>query len=246
MISGSNAGYEKLQPLVNKIRDKATAIEHLTSRLRNIVEKMEATFPIVSQRPGEYWKAAFLVNSLVRIRIFLEQNFYYIEPVSLLGVTRYLFELTVWLKLLQLDARYGLVCYYELLRQQRGFYEASKKQSEREISYLRGFEKAEERLLQETISAARNIPQEAERVVAIQQASTRVARGIDEDASRKFSLYAEQARRNGYGFQAHLVETKVVPSHARAVDDIDRELRAFESQRSEERRVGKECRSRWS
>jgi hypothetical protein len=230
MSNGSNANNEQLQPLVNEIREKATVIERLTPRLRNIVEKMEGSFPIANQRPGEYWKTAFLLNSLIRVRLLLEQNFPYLEPVSLLGSTRYLFELTVWLKLLRLDVRYGLVCYYELLRQQRDFYAASKKQAEREISYLRDFETVEGTLLKEAISAAMNIPQEAERSIAIHQAPARVAVGIDEDASRKFSLHAEQARQNGYGFQAHLVETKVIPSHAKAVNEIERELRAFESQ----------------
>jgi hypothetical protein len=230
MSNGSHADYEELQPLVKEIRDKTATIEHLTPRLRSIVGKMEASFPVANQRPGEYWKAAFLANSLVRVRIFLEQNFYWFEPVNLLGCTRYMFELTVWLSLLRLDSRYGLVCYYELLRQQRDFYAASKKQSECEISYLRDYEKAEETLLKEAISAAMTMPQEAERMTAIHQAPARVAVGIDEDASRKFSLYAEQARRNGYGFQAYLVETKVVPRHTQAVDDIERELRAFEFQ----------------
>ena len=245
MSSGSNANYEQLQPLVIEIRGKATVIERLTPRLRNIVGKMEGSFPIANQRPGEYWKTAFLVNSLIRIRLLLEQNFPYLEPVSLLGSTRYLFELTVWLKLLQLDARYGLVCYYELLRQQRDFYAASKRQAEREISYLRNFETFEEALLKETISAAMNIPHEAGRMTAIHQAHARVAVGIDEDASRRFSLYAEQARRNGYGFQAHLVETKVVPSHAKAVNDIESELRAFESQLGGDVRALAEQRWNW-
>ena len=245
MSSGSNSGYEQLQPLVSEIRSNATVIEHLTLRLRDIVEKMDASFPIARERPGGYWKAVFLVNSLVRVRLFLEQNFYYIEPVSLLGSARYLFELTVWLKLLQQDARYGLVCYYELLRQQYDFYLASKKQSQREVSYLRDFEKAEEKLLQETMSAAMNIPQGAERMAAIHQAPTTVAVAIDEDASRKFSLYAEQARQNGYGFQAHLVETKVVPSREKAVHDIERELRAFESQLAGDVRALAEKRWNW-
>jgi hypothetical protein len=245
MSNGSNANLEQLQRLMNEIRGKSTVIENLTPPLRNIVVKMEGSFPVASQRPGEYWKTVFLVNSLVRIRLFLEQNLNYLEPVSLLGITRYLFELTVWLRLLQLDAQYGFACYYNLLKQQRDFYAASKKQAEREISYLRDFEKVEETLLKEAILAAMNIPQEAEGTTAIRQAPALIAVGIDEDASRKFSLHAEQARRNGYGFQAHLVETKVVPRHAKAVKDIELELHAFESWLTEDVRAFAKQRWRW-
>jgi hypothetical protein len=67
MSSGSNSDYGQLQSLLNEMRSKATVIEHLTPRLQSIVEKMGASSPIASQRPGEYWKAAFLLQSLERV-----------------------------------------------------------------------------------------------------------------------------------------------------------------------------------
>src|ERR1039458_3365378 len=129
MNSGSNGNFERLLPLLNEIREQAAPIEFSTSRLRSVLEKMNAS-SVVSQKSGEYWKAVVFADSLVRVRLFIEQNFNYIETMGVLAVSRYMFELTVWLKRLQQDARYGLVYHYQLLEKKRGFYAALRKHSE--------------------------------------------------------------------------------------------------------------------
>jgi len=149
--------------------------------------------------------------------------------MGVLAVSRYLFELTVWLKLLQKDNQHGLIHYYELLKKQRDFYTALQKHSKREVAYLIEIEKAEQHLLESTVRAAMRIPEKPEREAALRKASTEVRLKIDEDAARKFSLYAEQAQTNGYGFQAYLLDTKIIPSHSEAVRQIERELDGFES-----------------
>ncbi len=206
MHNGSRGDYEQLLPLLNEIRLQASRIEPLTLRLRSVIEKMEAS-SAANQMTGQFWKAVVIADSLVRVRLFIEQNFNYIETMSLLAVSRYLFELTVWLKLLQQDGRYGLVYYYELLNNKRRFYEALQKQTEREISFLQNMEKTERQMLEGAIAYVMQGPQK-EQEVALKRAMMEVPRKCDEEAARRFSLYAEQARQNGYGFQAYLVEKK--------------------------------------
>jgi hypothetical protein len=229
MHSGSNADFEGLLPLLSEIRAQAAPIESMTSRLRSVLQRM-STSSATSQKSAEYWNAVVFADSLVRVRLFIEQNFNYIETMGVLAVSRYLFELTVWLKLLEQDARYGLVYYYQLLKLQRDFYAALRKHSELEVLFLEEIERAENLMLERTLAEAMQIPQEGERATALNRAINQAAQKSDEDAARKFSLYAEQARQNGYGFQAHLVETKVVPMHAKTHDEVEREFRTFESQ----------------
>ena len=50
---------------------------------------------------------------------------------------------------------------------------------------------------------------------------------VDAEASRRFSLYADDARTNGYGFQAYFVETKAIPQAERAILDIEKEIKEF-------------------
>jgi ATP:corrinoid adenosyltransferase len=46
----------------------------------------------------------------------------------------------------------------------------------------------------------------------------------DAEASRHFSLYVDQAKINGYGFQAHLVESKEIPKVQETINQIQEEI----------------------
>jgi len=81
-------------------------------RFRGRIERLGTTNDLSSlQQSGRYWRMVAFVDSLVRLRLFLEHNFNYIETMGMLSVARYMLELTVWLKLLERDTRYGLVYY---------------------------------------------------------------------------------------------------------------------------------------
>ena len=73
------------------------------------------------------------------------------------------------------------------------------------------------------------ISDEETRKLELGRLGTNIMQEIDQEASRSFSLYAEQARTNGYGYQAHLVETKVIPGIGKTIADIEKELAIFES-----------------
>jgi hypothetical protein len=51
---------------------------------------------------------------------------------------------------------------------------------------------------------------------------------VDAEASRHFSIYLDNARINGYSFQAYLVEKKAVPQVEDAIKKIDEELREYD------------------
>jgi uncharacterized protein DUF5677 len=236
---------DTFEALIDDIRKQRAPLESLSERFRKWIEQREAfSHTDSNKKSGDFWKMCVWGDSLVRIRLLLEQNFNYIETIGILAVSRYLFELTVWLKLLQADSRYGLVYHCELLKNQQDFYEALQRNAEREISFLQQVEKSESALLKSTTQEVLQIPDEEARKIAARQIWSKVSQQIDQDAARRFSLYAEQARSNGYGYQASLIEAKALPKHHKAIEDIKRELDIFRCDLSDE--VKKLLKERWN
>ncbi len=218
-----------LDVLAEDICAQRPRLEKLIQQFRQSIEQLGTAHDSSSgQESGGYWRLVAFVDSLVRLRLFLEHNFNYVETIGVLAVARYLFELTVWLRLLQTDSRYGLVYYHELLKKQLDFYREFRNNAVREISFLRHTGALEQSLIESRLSEAMRIPDEEARKAALRQLSNEVTQEIDQTAARKFSLYAEQARTNGYEFQAHLVETKVLPEYSKAIADLEQKLSAFE------------------
>ena len=191
-------------------------IKSLHGHIEQIIERLK---PIVANHPDqvrpeqasdEFWRTVFFYDALIRVRLLIEQNFTYIETLGLLAVTRYIFELMVWMRALNKDVRYGHLYHAQLVDRQLKYWVDYREQVVREIQLLRNLEAEEERL------------RTAYRVDAnsFADALEAAASEVDRMAARRFSLYAEQAKRNGYGFQAQLVETKVLPQVAQNVAEV--------------------------
>jgi hypothetical protein len=63
--------------------------------------------------------------------------------MGIIAVVHHIFEMTVWLRLFKLDARYGLVYYSELLKTQRRYWRDFREQLNREVALLLRFEQKE-------------------------------------------------------------------------------------------------------
>src|SRR6202165_3580991 len=173
------------------------------------------------------WCLSVAGDCLIRLRLFTEQNFNFVETIGTVSVARYIFELSVWLHLFHLDSRYGLVYYAELLGTQRRYWDDYRKQLRREIDLLRQFEREEKSARDAEIRRIKHLTDQETQKNALLVNLKAISEHIDEKAARRFSVYAEQAKVNGYGFQAHLVEKKSIPH-------IDSELTAVNSHVSQE------------
>ena len=214
-----------IEALVSRIQEFHPRIEALIERLRVCVAAIEAGL-----RPGEVrtsaalWRSEVCLDALIRIRLFIEQNLGYIEPTGLLGVTRYMFELTIWLKLLEKDAHNAALYYYELHLDQLEHYVRWERQIEREIEFLKGISQRESGLLKKRAAERPDIANASILAGTISQAIADAVDKIDADAARRFSVYGEQAIKNGYGLQAHLVETQDLPRARQSISAIEEEL----------------------
>lgn len=213
---------EQVNQLVTSIKNQRMALDAEAKRLR--------TSEILSafDKQNHYsWCLSVTGDCLVRLRLFTEQNFNFIETMGIISVARYIFELSVWLHLFKLDSRYGLVYYTQLIETKRRYWKDYREQVKREICLLKKFEEDEKAALHEAISQMGQLSNREEQQRAAYTAPKTVADFIDKQAIRHFSIYAEQAKVNGYGFQAHLVEKKVVPEIDKALAEIDAEKASF-------------------
>jgi len=213
-----------IEVILTDVRAMKGSVEQLIHRFRQAIENPERR----NRQSGAYWRHVAFTDALVRLRIFLEQNFNYIESIGLLALTRYVFELTVWLKLMQKDSQYGFVYYRQILDKQLDYYKALRDHLTREVVFLREVGAQEERLMDDRLKEAVQISDPETHKEALRHLIDDVEKEVDDRAARKFSLYGEQARTNGYNFQLYLIETKVLPGVAKSIADLEHELRRFE------------------
>jgi len=233
-----------LQEIVASIVAQKGNLERLIPKYRTAVDARSASDRASSGRLSNLsWVLAAYLDALIRLRLFVEQNFAYIETLGLLAVTRYLFEVLVWLKLLQKDGRYGLVYYRELLSTQRSFYASLKDHLTREATLLDELYAHEAKTMHDLLTKAQSIADPQGRSDAIADSTALAMAETDQRAARSFTIYGDAARTNGYGFQAHLVRTKALPRVVKALDELDQ---AQESSTKDFRDVDATVKGRWN
>jgi hypothetical protein len=174
---------------------------------------------------ADEWRRNTYGNALVRLRQIAENNFNFIETLGLLAVARYVFELSVWLRLFQKDAQYCLVYYRRLLETLLRYHQDSVAHLHREIDLLNRFQ-----ALDKETPVARFDGGDQEAAARRYAEMIRIATDrVDAEASKHFAIYFDDAKTNGYGVQANMLEKKVIPQLAKAVSDIEQEIRDFDA-----------------
>ncbi len=224
----SQPGHD-IQQLVHSIRSHGPNLDALSKRLRT--PRILGAF---NKWDHKSWCISVAGDTLVRIRLLTENNFTFIETMGLVAVARYIFELSIWLRLFELDPRYGLVYFHRLLTTQRRYYEDTKAQLEREVDLLKSFEAMEAESLRTKLQENNSFPPGSAREEKLSSRIKELRAEVDAVASRHFSIYAKEAQTNGYGFQAHLVATKAIPEVDRALKGIAFEREQFDRNASEE------------
>jgi hypothetical protein len=212
-----------LQSLVESIRGLHSTIDRLSKCFRDDLYAQSAhTF---DKHSADDWRINIYGNALVRLRLILENNFRFIETIGLVAVTRYIFELTLWLELIQSNVNYALRYQEQLIEKQKKYYESSLKQLEREVALLKTFGEEESRSTEEAIKkvGALSHPNSEDFSAILAQAWSET----DAKAARSFSIYSDQAKTNGYRRQAHLVEVQAIHKVKQLIQELQQELEEF-------------------
>lgn len=203
-----------MSEIIGRIKALHPTLERLKEELRANLE----CFPDVETAHTEaaYWKTRILFDAAVKLRLFVENNFHVIETIGILALTRYIFELTVILKNINADVNFVFLYVQKMKRQECEHFEEYARHIEAEIALYKSMWAAESAAHQKIIAkdlptgklTARNRRRISEKV---SQAAKRTSDFIDQGMEFQFALFADQAARNGYGFQAHLMEKQIIP-----------------------------------
>lgn len=215
---------DKLKFLVESITELHSTVDRLSKCFREDLEKQhDSTF---DKNSADDWRVNIYGDALIRLRIILENNFKTIETIGLVAVTRYIFELTLWLKLIKENVNYALIYRKRLIDTQMRYYEASLSQLKREVALLKAFGEEDNQKTDDAIKKLTALSNPTPEEVSSMFSQARDE--ADAKAARSFSLYTDQAKTNGYGFQAHLVETKAIPQVEHHIHQLQQELDEFD------------------
>lgn len=212
-----------IEKFVNSIKDKRSALNEEACRLRTpkIIDQFD-------KKNQDAWCLAIMGDSLVKLRLFTEQNFNFIETMGIISVTRYIFEVSIWLKLLDKNPLYGLVYYSQLLETQKRYWQDYEAQIKREIKLLQDFGNDETVLLSNGIKKMILMNDGEKKQQDAKSLGNKIAQDIDNKAARHFSIYTDQAKINGYAYQSHLVEMEELPQIQKAIRELAEEKKEFD------------------
>lgn len=208
---------EKISSIISRVIELRPMLSETIEKLRNEIAIEEAHYAGRFKYSETYWQLVMYSDALIKLRVLTERNFTYIESFSLLAVTRYLVELSIWIRLLSQDKRYGLLYYRMLIKDSQDYWEHQINQLQREITLLKRFESKEKSEIQQALSHDPNL-----------EALRAILDNIDQEAAELFSVYEDDAQKNGYGFQAFLIEQKALPHARAALNEANAEMKEFD------------------
>jgi hypothetical protein len=158
---------------------------------------------------------------MIKIRLMIEQNFAIINTFGILATTRYVLELLIWFRLLKKDVE-TYACWHAslLIADQLEHNKAYLEKVKEEIQFFKELGRREEDESERALASLVEKHGASLRPDSVRESIDMIMENIDRSARRKFSLYSEQAKTNGYGLQAYLMEQKVVPQWERLIEQV--------------------------
>lgn len=202
------SGETKVAAVASEIQGLAPTISTLAQRARTV-----ATSAPIANLEGRDRAELLLpceigAEALDRCSILVANNVVVLETLGVISLTRYVFELLVWLRTIKQAPLKSLYFLMMSLKDGEAHTEEHIDQLKAEASFFDEMAKRDDhgsalRALQET--HGENLTAE---IVSAELRSRMDA--IDLEARRHFSVYAPEAKINGYSFQAYLIRTKAV------------------------------------
>ena len=87
--------HKEINDLIVLINGLHSTIERLSRCFRE--DNQSITSNRFDNNSPDFWRSNIYGDAPVKIRIILENNFKQIETIGLVAVTRYIFEISVWL-----------------------------------------------------------------------------------------------------------------------------------------------------
>ena len=181
----------------------------------------------VSENDGIHWSLRAQVGTLDKLATLLRRDR---EPSSfeLLASARNLFENLVWLELFSLDSSWGIFFYGQLLKNQQEDLSGMITKLKAEASLFLALDDEDSAIIDSVFNDLGEVDQPSDDYMAERSAElNRRKEELDRRARRTFAVYGAAATFNGYGYQAHLLQTKQIPHWQQQLDLIHRRIDDF-------------------
>jgi hypothetical protein len=166
----------------------------------------------------DYWRFAVFRGGLIKVRLIIEQNFQFVETFGILAITRYMLELLIWFRLLAQDGAYSFVYAHKLLTDSCNHVKEHLSKVRKEVELFRLLDKQEseqtEKILDDNALSPTSSSNGAFRSTEM------IGEVIDHTGRCQFSLYSRDARTRGFGYQAHLMETQIIPELEQELEQL--------------------------
>ncbi|HEY5330211.1 MAG TPA: hypothetical protein VIJ79_10035 [Acidobacteriaceae bacterium] len=215
-----NKQQERAAKIIDEIVSLQQRVERVAERLKTKLSEVEKSLGDSSRyASSDYWRLVAFADGMVKVRLIIEQNFHFIETFGILATTRYMLELLIWLRLLKSSETWYCFTYAkQLITDKRDHAKEHLAKVRSEINLFKQLERKES---EESIKVIRH-DLATSRSDLLPDAIRTVMEENDRSARRQFCLYSEDAKTQGFGFQAYLMETKIIPQ-------IETEIEQFQA-----------------
>ncbi len=111
---------ERAKKIIGEINSLHERVEHTVAALKANCDAVSASLDDAHYYgDSKYWRLVAFADGMVKLRLIIEQNFNFIETFVILGITRYVLELLIWLKLLSNDSTYSFIYIKQLATDKR-------------------------------------------------------------------------------------------------------------------------------
>jgi hypothetical protein len=204
---------QQIAEVIGRIKALHPSLEQTKVSLRADLERFPAVETVHTD--DAYWKTRILFDAMVKIRLFVENNFHVIETMGVLSLTRYIFEIAVIIRNIDVNQNFVFLYIQKMKRQEFEHMEEYARHIEAEINFYKSLERAEtsanQKILKDIPTGKLTSRNTRRFIKKVSQEMTRNREFIDQSLEFQFAIYAQEAAHNGYGFQAFLMERDVVP-----------------------------------
>ena len=191
----------------------------LKAKLNGQLHWIQFTATDYSVKP-ETWVLKAQLGTIEKLQHLMTQSGLE-QDLSLIALARNVFENLIWLKLFNEDKNYGLIFYRHLLKQQLDSQLQAINKAQEEIELFKGL------ALEDVLDFDLLLPLIDDNTTAEEKALLvsvfirEHSEKIDLKARSAFSIYADQAKFNGYADQAHLIESQIIPHHQERINTLN-------------------------
>jgi hypothetical protein len=191
-----------------EIQNLEPTLAELTKRVRLLIADPQVAALEGRERAEILLPCEIGVEALSRCQILVTNNVVVLETLGVISLTRYVFELLVWLRTIQKTPLKSL--HFLMLSLKDGEDHTSQHidHLEAEAQFLDRMEKRDDpKPLMRSLQKKHGENLTAE---IVREAERARMDAIDFEARRHFIAYAADAKINGYSYQAHLIRTKAL------------------------------------